>query len=112
MTLRGVQGVTMISRRRWVAVVVAMVAAMGLLTPSAAWAVNPGSVTPIINTTPGSGSFSFHAVAAVWSRGTITVSYTVYDGPTSAGPWSYYYGDSMTCTYSTSCTTSTQYGCL
>ncbi|QGN58776.1 hypothetical protein [Nostocoides sp. HKS02] len=96
--------------RRSLAALVGMVLAIGILTPSAAWAVNPGSVTPIINTTPGSGSLSFHANAVGWYRGTIAVSYTMYDGPSASGPWSYYYSDSHTCYSSTACSTSTQDG--
>lgn len=77
---------------------------------TASWAVIPGSVSPIINNTSGSPNFSFHAVAAGWSKGTIKVSYTMYDGPSKTGPWAKYYSDSHTCTSSTSCSTPTTYG--
>ncbi len=34
----------------------------------------------------------------------------MYDGPSAAGPWAYYYGDSHTCYNSTGCSTSSQEG--
>ena len=91
-----------------VAFVAAITAAIFAATP--AWAVQPGSVSPIINTTAGSGQFSYHAVAAGWYRGAITVSYTIYDGPSATGPWAIYDSDSHSCASSTSCSTATRYG--
>ncbi len=60
--------------RSLLAAIAGMAIAVGILTPTTAWAVNPGSVTPTINTTAGTASFSFHAGAAGWYRGRITVS--------------------------------------
>lgn len=77
---------------------------LGMQAP--AYAVTPGSVTPIINNVPGNASFSVHANATGWSRGTIQVSVDLYVGPTSTGPWTHIGGIDNSCSNSTSCSTS------
>lgn len=64
-----------------------MAAASGVLFASPAMAVIPGSVSPYINTTAGSGSFTLGNVSAGWATGTIHVSVTAYISSSSAGPW-------------------------
>lgn len=81
-----------------------------VFTPSSASAVEPGSVTAIINNTAGSAYFSIHANATGWSVGTIHVHYNVYVGASSSGPWTKIGSDSNTCSGSTHCSTSTATG--
>lgn len=67
-------------------------------------------MTAVFNNTAGSSYYSVHANATGWSKGTIHVSYNLYVGTSSTGPWSYVGGDSNSCTSSTSCSTATSYG--
>src|SRR5690349_9851182 len=92
-----------VTTRKWLAPVLGLILGVGVLVPTPALAVSPGSVTPVFNNTPGISFFDAHANATGWYRGTITVSYTLYDGPSSAGPWAVYYSGSRTCASSTSC---------
>lgn len=78
------------------------------VTASATTAVVPGSVNAILSNTYGSSVFSYHANANGWYRGTINVSYVMYWGDSSSGPWSHYDDDSKTCTQATSCSTVTK----
>jgi hypothetical protein len=52
---------------RWCAPVVALV--LGLALPSVAWAVQPGSVTPVLNSTPGTGACETGPQTATCSNG-------------------------------------------
>lgn len=92
-------------RRGRTALLLSFAATFTVVAAPPAFAVNPGSVSPYINNTAGSSSFFFGAVAAGWPRGTITVSYNMYWGPSSTGPWTPYFSDSRQCYSSTSCST-------
>lgn len=85
-------------------VIACLLALLGIQDP--AFAVTPGSVTPIINNVPGNASFSVHANATGWSKGTINVSVDLYVGPSSTGPWTHIGGIDNSCANSTSCSTS------
>ena len=84
--------------------VACLLAVLGIEAP--AYAVTPGSVTPIINNVPGNASFSVHANATGWARGTIQVSVDLYVGPSQTGPWTHIGGIDNSCANSTSCSTS------
>lgn len=59
----------------------------------------------------GSASYSVHANTVGWPpNSTISVSYTLYLGPSGTGPWTETAYDAHTCTKSTSCSTVTSEG--
>lgn len=84
--------------------------AAGLLAVAApAQATVTGSVTPSINNIPGNPNFSYHAATVGWAVGSIRVTYDLYYGPSSTGPWSLFYRDTNTCSNTTYCSTATGY---
>jgi hypothetical protein len=107
---RSLSGGFTITARKRLAPILGLILGAGILAPAPALAVTPGSVTPVFNNTPGISTFAFGANATGWYRGTISVSYTLYDGPSSTGPWSTYFSDSRTCVSSTGCNTATGIG--
>lgn len=75
----------------------------------AALPVVPGSVSPIINSTSGSPTFSTLAVAAGWApTATITVTYRVYERGVTTHPYSLVDTVTHTCTTGTACSTPTE----
>lgn len=98
------------SRRKLQALIALAVVLGSTQVATAAQAVEPGSVTAVFNNTPGNSTWSAHANASGWSKGLITVEYTLSEAPSSSGPWTRLLTDSNQCKNATSCSTATVSG--